>query len=532
MSPGLRARAPYRPKNALLGGALLAFVAGVFAYALAAVKQDAFDDLDDAVRRAAMSAEDERRAMQMAAAHATGGLVGVTAGAEMSATTAKGAPRPASLSEHARAGAAVRAPTSAEKETPASTPRGVLPALLERRPPWLLNSTRKTLVHGEHSDSLWPPSSSPVSLGFSCPPTPLLPLVLNGMETLTDDFFRYASLVIALVGALGSFLTVELAVPRTSSTYASLTASQQVLWTLLALYLLRLVRGLLWCPACVSPLFLTLPLPSDKASYARLYRGGPHLHRLPHRARDVCRLACEELALLSPDETCARWLERAPRGHTRPHCHLPPLDFLLAVSTHCAHLVAPGATTAGSATVLRPPNARAADVVYAPVHARAGTPWRFGSAADAGLLDARVEPAQLLALLSPDETCERAAVALLAGILVPSVIRLHFLLAVSTHYAHRVATAPDATTAKSATALRPPNVRAADVVYAPVHARSSRGVGPRAAEADAGLAARRAWYAASASGSEGLAHPVLYLVPVLPPISASASARAIPYCTA
>ncbi|KAJ7461881.1 hypothetical protein FB451DRAFT_1562514 [Mycena latifolia] len=37
------------------------------------------------------------------------------------------------------------------------------------------------------------------------------------------------------------------------------------------------------------------------------------------------------------------------------------------------------------------------------------------------------------------ETCERAAVALLAGVLVPSVIRLHFLLAVSTHYAHLVA---------------------------------------------------------------------------------------------
>ncbi|KAJ7436918.1 hypothetical protein FB451DRAFT_1417159 [Mycena latifolia] len=35
-----------------------------------------------------------------------------------------------------------------EKETPASTPRGVLPALLERRAPWLLGPTRKTLVWG------------------------------------------------------------------------------------------------------------------------------------------------------------------------------------------------------------------------------------------------------------------------------------------------------------------------------------------------------------------------------------------------
>ncbi|KAJ7437012.1 hypothetical protein FB451DRAFT_1152804 [Mycena latifolia] len=154
--PPASARAPYRAKNALLD-ALLAFVAGVFAYALAAVKQDTFDDLDDTVRRAAMSAEDERRAMQMAGKHATAG-----AGANVGAV--KGAPRPARLREHARAGAAVRAPISMEKETPASTPRGVLPALLERRAPWLLDPTRKTLVRGEHSDSLWPPSSSPVFL--------------------------------------------------------------------------------------------------------------------------------------------------------------------------------------------------------------------------------------------------------------------------------------------------------------------------------------------------------------------------------
>ncbi|KAJ7436915.1 hypothetical protein FB451DRAFT_1286055, partial [Mycena latifolia] len=48
--PGLlRARAASRTKNALLGGALLAFIAVVFAYALATIKQDTFDDLDNAV---------------------------------------------------------------------------------------------------------------------------------------------------------------------------------------------------------------------------------------------------------------------------------------------------------------------------------------------------------------------------------------------------------------------------------------------------------------------------------------------------
>ncbi|KAJ7668113.1 hypothetical protein B0H17DRAFT_1088203 [Mycena rosella] len=114
------------------------------------------------------------------------------------------------------------------------------------------------------------------------------------------------------------------------------------------------------------------------------------------------------------------------------------------------------------------------------------------------------ELAQLLAMLSPDETCERwlerAAVALLAGMLVLTVIRLHFLLAVSTHYAHLIA----ATTAAGAAGgegqhIRllplPPNVPAADVVYAPVHCPSGSPLGRTAEvwvrapapEADAGL---------------------------------------------
>ncbi|KAJ7461883.1 hypothetical protein FB451DRAFT_1267112, partial [Mycena latifolia] len=100
-----------------------------------------------------MSAEDERRAMQMAAKHATAG-----AGANEGAT--RGAPKPARLSQRSRGSAAVPTPTPLEKEKP----RGVLPAL------WLLDPTRKTLVWSAlpgvsiQTDSLWPPSSSPVSL--------------------------------------------------------------------------------------------------------------------------------------------------------------------------------------------------------------------------------------------------------------------------------------------------------------------------------------------------------------------------------
>ncbi|KAJ7461950.1 hypothetical protein FB451DRAFT_1496231 [Mycena latifolia] len=51
------------------------------------------------------------------------------------------------------------------------------------------------------------------------------------------------------------------------------------------------------------------------------------------------------------------------------------------------------------------------------------------------------EVAQFLAFLSPDETCERATVALLAGMRVLTGIHLHLLLGASTHYAHLVATA-------------------------------------------------------------------------------------------
>ena len=48
LSPGLqRARAPFRTRNAITGVAIGAFVFGVWAYSISAVKQDTFEDLDD-----------------------------------------------------------------------------------------------------------------------------------------------------------------------------------------------------------------------------------------------------------------------------------------------------------------------------------------------------------------------------------------------------------------------------------------------------------------------------------------------------
>lgn len=52
MSPGLlRARAPYRIKNAVTGVLLGAFVVGVWAYSMKAVQQDVFDDVDEEAKQ-------------------------------------------------------------------------------------------------------------------------------------------------------------------------------------------------------------------------------------------------------------------------------------------------------------------------------------------------------------------------------------------------------------------------------------------------------------------------------------------------
>ena len=49
MSPGLkRAREPFRIRNAVVGVGLFAFAVGVWAYSISAVKQDVFDDVDEA----------------------------------------------------------------------------------------------------------------------------------------------------------------------------------------------------------------------------------------------------------------------------------------------------------------------------------------------------------------------------------------------------------------------------------------------------------------------------------------------------
>ena len=56
MSQGLlRAREPYRVKNAMTGLAISSFAVGVWLYSMRAVKQDNFDDVDEEARAMVMS---------------------------------------------------------------------------------------------------------------------------------------------------------------------------------------------------------------------------------------------------------------------------------------------------------------------------------------------------------------------------------------------------------------------------------------------------------------------------------------------
>lgn len=130
MSPGLlRARAPFKVRNALTGVTIAVLVVGVWAYSIAAVKQDSFADVDEEAKILAASGstqniksiEDEEKAKAGTIAtlvHTPSTTIGITAPA---VTPLPGlAPRP----------------------------RGVLAPLMERYYPRLLDPTNGTIVWG------------------------------------------------------------------------------------------------------------------------------------------------------------------------------------------------------------------------------------------------------------------------------------------------------------------------------------------------------------------------------------------------
>ncbi|KAF8838632.1 hypothetical protein BDN67DRAFT_971274 [Paxillus ammoniavirescens] len=146
MSPGLlRARAPFRLRNALTGLVLAAFGVGVWAYSISAVKQDDFSDVDEEAREMIKG----RVATGGAGAGAVGGGLTATATASGDGSVGAGV-------DGVQAVVSLREdPTSPVPLGPSSSPsptvvppRGVLAPILDRTFPRLLDPTRKTLVWG------------------------------------------------------------------------------------------------------------------------------------------------------------------------------------------------------------------------------------------------------------------------------------------------------------------------------------------------------------------------------------------------
>jgi cytochrome c oxidase assembly factor 3 len=132
MSPGLqRARAPFRVRNAITGVAIAAVVVGVWAYSIAAVKQDSFADVDEEAKILAASGsmqnvksiEDEEKAK---AATIPSPVLRPQPPPPLTKTTPVIAPLPGLVSR----------------------PRGLLAPFLERYYPSLVDPTSKTLVWG------------------------------------------------------------------------------------------------------------------------------------------------------------------------------------------------------------------------------------------------------------------------------------------------------------------------------------------------------------------------------------------------
>jgi len=158
MSPGLkRAREPYRIRNAGTGLALAAFAVGIWAWSISAVKQDAFDDVDEEARELikarerAISSKDAN--VGSTAKTSGGGGVGttgvVTVGATSVGSTGRRVDEEGSL-------ALASDSVSPARQSPASTivglqsasrPRGILQRL-DGRFPRLLDPEGKTLVWG------------------------------------------------------------------------------------------------------------------------------------------------------------------------------------------------------------------------------------------------------------------------------------------------------------------------------------------------------------------------------------------------
>ena len=142
MSPGLlRARAPFKFRNAITGVTIAALVVGVWAYSIAAVKQDSFADVDEEAKILSASGstqnitsiEDEERAKAatITSVHTPSTSTG----------TSLVSPQPPVAGTH------VVTPLPGLEPRP----RGILAPLLDRRYPRLLDPASKTFIWGAPS---------------------------------------------------------------------------------------------------------------------------------------------------------------------------------------------------------------------------------------------------------------------------------------------------------------------------------------------------------------------------------------------
>ncbi len=121
-----RAREPFKLRNTLTGVVLAGFAVGVWAYSIGAVKQDDFGDVDE-----------EARAL-MAGSGLQNPVDGVA--------EARGTADVAKTSPVAAPSAPVAEPPSIPTAVIGPRRRGILPSLLERRFPRLLDPQTSTLV--------------------------------------------------------------------------------------------------------------------------------------------------------------------------------------------------------------------------------------------------------------------------------------------------------------------------------------------------------------------------------------------------
>ncbi|KZW04171.1 hypothetical protein EXIGLDRAFT_758469 [Exidia glandulosa HHB12029] len=122
MSYGLRrAREVYLLRNTISGIALVGFIVGVYTYAISAVKQETFDDIDEQVLAQSLNPKK---------------------------STPLPVAEPRTLDQERPLSVAPLGTTTPTTIPSNPIPRGVLPRMLGGRYPWLLDPVNKTLVWG------------------------------------------------------------------------------------------------------------------------------------------------------------------------------------------------------------------------------------------------------------------------------------------------------------------------------------------------------------------------------------------------